>query len=129
MQNLFRSKFSPIGMTLDIFAADGKRRIFYAFQTLVMLAISVLAVYGLKVMFNQTINENFLLFIIGTILCIITLISITLPVIVASIMLFFASLVGMIKSDERGKNATSFIVTIISILLTIVGIYLVIAVF
>ena len=116
-------------MTLDIFAADGIRRIFYAFQTLVMLAISVLAVYGLKVMFNQTINENFLLFIIGTILCIITLIIITLPVIVASIMLFFASLVGMIKSDERGKNATSFIITIISILLTIVGIYLVIAVF
>ena len=104
MQNLFRSKFSPIGMTLDIFAADGKRRIFYAFQTLVMLAISVLAVYGLKVMFNQTINENFLLFIIGTILCIITLISITLPVIIASIMLFFASLVGMIKSDVNAER-------------------------
>ncbi len=107
-------------MILDIFAASGKRRIFYAVQTLIMLAILVLAIYGLKVMFNSTIEENFILFIVGTALCIITLIIITLPVVIASIMLFIASLKGTIKSDERGANAVSLIIIIIAIILTII---------
>lgn len=129
MRNLFKSRFSPIGMILDIFAASGKRRISYAIQTLIMLAISVLAIYGLKVMFNFTIDENFALFIVGTTLCVITLIIIVLPVIIASIMLFIASLIGTIKSDERASNAVSLVITIIAIILTIIFIYLVLAVF
>lgn len=129
MNNLFKSRFTPIGMILDIFAAGGKRRISYAFQTLIMSAISVLAIYGLKIMFNYTIDENFVLFIVGTALCIITLIIIALPVVIASIMLFIASLIGTIKSDQRAANAISFIITIISIILTIIFTYLVIAVF
>lgn len=129
MRNLFQSRFTPIGMILDIFAASGKRRISYAIQTLVMLAISVLAIYGLKVMFNFTIDENFVLFIVGTAFCVMTLIIVTLPVIIASIMLFIASLIGTIKSDERALNAVSLIITIIAIVLTIIFIYLVLAVF
>lgn len=129
MRNLFQSRFTPIGMILDIFAASGKRRISYAIQTLIMLAISVLAIYGLKVMFNFTIDENFALFIVGTTLCVITLIIIALPVIIASIMLFIASLIGTIKSDERASNAVSLVITIIAIILTIIFIYLVLAVF
>lgn len=129
MRNLFKSRFTPIGMILDILAASGKRRISYAIQTLIMLAISVLAIYGLKVMFNFTIEENFALFILGTILCVITLIIITLPVIIASIMLFIASLIGTIKSDERVANAISLIITIIAIILTIIFIFLVLVVF
>lgn len=120
MNNLFRSKFNPIGMILDIFAANGKRRIFYSIQTLVMLAISVLTIYGLKVLFTYTINENFILFIVGAIFAVITLIIITLPVLLASIMLFIASLIGTIKSDERGMNAICLVIIIIAIVLTIV---------
>ncbi len=120
MRNLFRSRFTAIGMVLDICAASGKRRIFYAFQTLVMLAISVLAIYGLKVMFTYTIDEDFVLFVVGTALCLITLIFVALPVVIASIMLFFASLIGTFKSDERGANAVSLVVTTIAIVLAIV---------
>ncbi len=120
MNNLFRSKFNPIGMILDIFAANGKRRIFYSIQTLVMLAISVLTIYGLKVLFTYTIDENFILFIVGAIFAVITLIVITLPIFIASIMLFIASLIGAIKSDERGMNAICLVITIIAIVLTIV---------
>lgn len=72
-------------MILDIFAANGKRRIFYSIQTLVMLAIYVLTIYGLKVLFTYTIDENFLLFIVGAIFAVITLIVITIIAIVLTI--------------------------------------------
>lgn len=125
MKNLFRSKFSPIGMVLDIVAAPGKRRIFYAFQTLVMLGISLLAVYGLKVMFNYTINEDFILFVIGTFFCVLTLILVTLPVLIASGMLFIVTLIGSFKKDERGANLFSFLIVTVAIILTIVFLILI----
>ena len=127
MGNLFRSKFTAIGMLLDILSASGKRRIFYAFETLVMLAISVLSVYGLQVLFTSTISENFLLFIFGVILAIAALVTIGLPVIIASIVLFFATLIGSFKGEEKGANAFSLIIVIIAIVLTIVFLSLILA--
>lgn len=112
-------------MMLNVFSADGKRRVFYAFQTLVMFAISLLALYGLKVMFTHTIEESFVLFIIGTILSIGVLIGIAIPVVIASIMLFFATLIGTFKGDEKRANALSLIVTIISVTATIIVAYLI----
>ena len=90
-----------------------------------MFAISLLALYGLKVMFTHTIEESFVLFIIGTILSIGVLIGIAIPVVIASIMLFFATLIGTFKGDEKRANALSLIVTIISVTATIIVAYLI----
>ncbi len=127
MKNIFRSKFSPIGMVLDIAAADGKRRIFYAFQTLVMLVISLLSAWGLRELFAHTLEENFLLFIIGAALCVIVLLVIALPVVIASLMLFFTTLVCSFKGDEKGKNFFAFLVVLVAIVLTTVFLFLIFA--
>lgn len=98
-------------------AASGKKRVYYALMNIVWMAVGVAAAIGAKFLIEGTFYDgviNFVLGVIGAIICIVMAVVSFLEGFLAQFVLVFMSGIGMRNPEERGGNAVAFVISLIT---------------